>query len=790
MDETAHKQALWQKGLVRDLAALALLLALCLLFFWRIITPNLEDRASFRHGDFYDQFYAFAAFEYDQLSQGQLPLWNPHTFSGHPFLADVQSAVYYPLSLLNILLGTYWGFSAFALELEAIAHFFLAGIFTYLFAKRALNSRSGALISAVVFAFGGYLTSFPPLQLAILETVIWLPLILLLLDLGVTELGRRRRRRVLRQCSGLATCYLLLAGLVLGIAIFAGHPQSALHVAYLSVLYYLFRVWLVRKQEPGRIANWPAVTGLLAFILAGLGLAAAQLLPSVEFMRLSSRLELGYQELSGGFYYLDLLQILLPHSTGFWSPLYVGILPLLLVLFAIVLLLQGKAPGQTSRQRQRWQAETAFWTIVAGISLLLTLGGETFLYNLFYLFAPGFSLFRGQERAALGFSLALSMLAGYGFTAAIAGFKGIKPLEGSHRTLLRLIAALALVLGPMLALFFFGRSTAGTPPEGPMNAMLSLGVFVAMLLGGSLLWLLLCRRWSGKGLIGLGFALALILFDLFTVNARPNVQQRRIENQYRASGVIRELQAQDGIFRVHNEFRLPGNYGCIHGLEDTWGASPLRLASYERFVEQVPQERAWELLNVRYVVTWLDDLSTPAEPIYEEPAKRDEITYIHRLEAEPSRVWLVYETEVVSGEDEALARLAQPDFDPQREAVLYQPLESRLAGQPGGESRASLVGRSPSSLLVDVDQPADGLLLFSELHYPGWQAKVDGQPAPVLVADAILRAVEVPAGRHQVEVKFNPPSVKAGLVISAATLALVLTYGLWCLISHVRKPSA
>ena len=109
MSEESGKQAWWQQGYVRDLLALALLLLLCLLFFWRILTPNDADRGSFRQGDFYDQFYAFAAFEHSQLTAGELPLWNPYTFSGHPFLADVQAAVFYPLSLLTVLLSASGG---------------------------------------------------------------------------------------------------------------------------------------------------------------------------------------------------------------------------------------------------------------------------------------------------------------------------------------------------------------------------------------------------------------------------------------------------------------------------------------------------------------------------------------------------------------------------------------------------------------------------------------------------------------------------------------------------------
>ena len=82
-----------------DWLVLILLGFLVLLFHWRLLTPNLADRQSYLPGDFSYQFWAFSTFEARELSAGRLPLWNPYTFSGSPFWADVQSAIFYPFSL-------------------------------------------------------------------------------------------------------------------------------------------------------------------------------------------------------------------------------------------------------------------------------------------------------------------------------------------------------------------------------------------------------------------------------------------------------------------------------------------------------------------------------------------------------------------------------------------------------------------------------------------------------------------------------------------------------------------
>ena len=67
------------------------------------------------------------------------------------------------------------------------------------------------------------------------------------------------------------------------------------------------------------------------------------------------------------------------------------------------------------------------------------------------------------------------------------------------------------------------------------------------------------------------------------------------------------------------------------------------------------------------------------------------------------------------------------------------------------------------------------LLILSEPHYPGWQAAVDGQAAPILRANYILRSIPVPAGEHTVDLTFRPLSFTIGAIIS--TIALVLIGG-------------
>jgi len=726
-----------------DVGVVLLLACLCIFFFWRIITPNLANRGSFPEGDFADQFYAFGVYEAQRLFSGQLPLWNPHTFSGHPFLADVQSAIFYPLSLITLLLSLPWGFSLFALELEAIFHFFLAGLFTYLLAKRLLRDRRAALISSLVFTFGGYLTSYPSQQLAILEADVWLPLILLLLDIGLERLrGRSSGRGFLLP--------IALAGLAFGLALLAGHPQSAMYVFYVAAIYFAFRAYTNRVR-------WrPAVLAFGLFALLGFGLAAAQLLPSLEYMRLSSRAQTNYNEMSGGFPRQDPIQLLLPGSVSVMSPLYVGILPLLLAVLAPLL------------KRNR---EVIFWTCLAVGALLLSFGGNTFAYSPFYLFVPGFAIFRSQERAAFVFSFSLALLAGYGVRLLAQAMP--KPVKARFHGFYRFVTCLIWGALGLVLLTFYGFMDTGQVAGSIFSSALERSIPLVFLLTLSLGLLYLRLRRLVREQLLMGFFVAVIVFDLFTVNWKNNLQKTRPEEQYSPTVLTQILQGDEGVFRVYNEWRLPGNYGCVYGLEDIWGASPLYVGRYDELVYGLPIERVWQLLNVKYVITWRKALVPETEVLYEQP-KELETTYLHRLNEYGPRAYVVHQVEVIESDDKVLERLREPEFDPRQVVILPHRPDLALPSQVEGESSVVILERQPERMVLKVDMVANGLLVLSEVYYPGWRAYADGEEVPIYRADHVLRAVPLRAGHHRVEMVFDPPWPKVGLAVSGVTLLLAV----------------
>jgi uncharacterized membrane protein YfhO len=89
-----------------------------------------------------------------------------------------------------------------------------------------------------------------------------------------------------------------------------------------------------------------------------------------------------------------------------------------------------------------------------------------------------------------------------------------------------------------------------------------------------------------------------------------------------------------------------------------------------------------------------------------------------------------------------------------------------------------VVSRSIHSLTLQTAPSCKGLLVASEINYPGWQVYVDGKKKEILPTDLILRGVMLDGGQKLVEFRFRPDSLLRGMIISLATLGLLVLYSL------------
>ena len=98
-----------------------------------------------------------------------------------------------------------------------------------------------------------------------------------------------------------------------------------------------------------------------------------------------------------------------------------------------------------------------------------------------------------------------------------------------------------------------------------------------------------------------------------------------------------------------------------------------------------------------------------------------------------------------------------------------------------------LVAYEPNRLKYEVNSNTGGTIVFSEIYYPGWRSSIDGQEVPHGRANYILRAMNVPAGQHEVEFSFDPVSLQVTENIANIALGLL---ALVALVMAFRKVKA
>jgi len=687
-------------------------------FFW----PVLARRASFATGDFLLQYYPYHRFVSDQLWQGRLPLWNPFVYCGAPGLADPQLATFYPPSLLTSILAGRHGLPVIALEAEAIVHFCLVALFMYLFLNRLLGAWFPASVGALTFTFGGFLTSYPPQQLAILETSVWLPLLLLLIDLAITQ--------SLRYVSPIAIGF--------AVTIAAGHPQTVLYIGYACLLFAAWRAFSKRAPRDALVS----FAGVGAALFLGLPLAAVQVVPTVELAPLTARAALGYEAVSGGLSgWQQIAALIMPRSLG--DPaVYVGIVPLFLIPYGLVL--------ESSKDR-------FFWLGLAVLSFLAALGDVGPLYPLLYRLAPGFSLVRNQERALFLFSFALAVLTAHGAKALLSSRSGRWGKQVGRIAVLCTLPVILVLLALISGRF---RNVVATHQVEFLR-------LIAIAVASWLIVLIIALLGRRRPPVLQWLLVLLVLIDLH-LNSAMHKWSRPLMQTYPIWQVVRFIWADERRpFRISSEGLLPGdgNAGIIYGLEDVAGNSPMQLGRNRDLAESVEDEWAlWRLSNVKYALT-----TRYMERSGIVLSHQEDGLYLYLVSGGLPRAFLVYNVWRVDEPSEALRLLNRADYEPGLVAVIEAPPGARLYGQPAFRDlpvEVEVEMLSPTHLRLFPQSETEAFLVLSQPYYAGWRALVDGVEKPLIRTNYAFSGLFLPPGSHEVDFmkasRWIPPSLLGG----------------------------
>jgi len=696
----------------RDCLYLSLLALAVLIFFWQTWIPDPADRARFKAGDFTHIFFPARYYAASRLARGRLPLWNPFVSCGYPHFADPQAATFYPIAWVTAFL-TGGKLSLEALQWEAIFHFFLAGLFTYLFALYLTRNREGAFLAAISFTFSGYLTGFPPLQLSMLEADIWLPASLLAITLAIDRSS---------------LLWAGVSGLCLAMVLLAGRPQSYLTILPLTLAWLFYRAY-----KKG--LSWVKALQLMALTVAfWLGFGAIQLIPTWELTKLSERAAIHWENVSeGGFAWWELMGAVLPHVVGSYA-LYPGLIALILASWAV------------------WKKQGLFWFWVALASLFFSLGKNFALLPIFYLIQklafPGY--LRNVERAAIAFCFSVAMLASLGFVELNRGDEKLrKALGGTALTffLIWLLASLA------------SKAWPGQPPQ--YSWLLDSLAYDSLLL----LAIWSAFEFAGKSLRYLLLP-AILLLDLFTINMGRILEPARgIWPPFDVVEKFAPLQAIPGTFRIDGNESGFRDFGIFIGLENVSGMAPLQMAWHKEIMAEVEEITRLKLMNVHIVATQRDITHGSFKLLYE----RGGLKFYAFFGFNP-RAYLVSEVRKAQSNQEVVSILNSPDFAPESMAVVPSSFPNLPKAPLGASEGVKIIERGEAFTVLQVQAEVPRLLVYVESLYPGWRAEVDGHPATVYKVNGAFRGVIVPEGEHIVTFRYHPTSFYLGAGLSLVTL--------------------
>jgi hypothetical protein len=732
------------------------------------------------------QFASWRAFAASSLKAGHLPLWNPYTFSGEPFLGGYQSALFYPPNLIFLFLPL-----ERALDFSMLLHLVILGWGMYRWAiRRGSHPLSAALCGLALPLSGPVFPHMYAGHLSNLCAMAWAPW---LMD-GLERWWKHGQRGGFFQASA-AVC----------LQIFAGHAQYVFFTAVAA------GINAVAWSAADRAVRRRALPIVAACYAAAAALAAVQLLPGFAATAESVR----QGKVSWGYatqFFLpveNLLSFFVPNFFEYplhyyWGRWYPSELSAFLGASGVLLAGLGALAGARRRAVGRDLG-------VAALLLLLALGSETPLFRVLYDYVPGFGQIRGMSKFI--FPMALFLL-----LAASAGLDVLLRRERVPRKMAFIALAAGVVVGlagasfwtnpgPVIDLMRWAKSTGANqvPAEAFKDAALLAGIGthfgMALVLAGAI-FLAVGASWAGlarwpelRWIAPAAFALELLAYGAANVTVAPLFVEQSLPDDLRAF-----LAKNPGDYRILDLIvpQTGADNGFIAGAPDLWGNDPFVSRRYAEFITATqgydPNQATqyisefrnlppiYAILRCRYVIRVGKDSRGLDQPgIY--AGAPDPLP--HAL--------LVSDYQVRHDRDEIFQTMASRDFDPHRTVILESephPLPTPSAN-PG---TVRITDLSSDELAVEADVATPAILLITDPYSRDWRAVPlagsSQQSYEILPADYILRAIPLAAGHHHLLVEYAPPSFRTGRAISLAAFVLWIGAAAGLQLGGRRRPTA
>ena len=737
------------------------LAALCL--GWLVIAWPWISAAVTVPWDAKAQFLPQLQFLAQSFAKGESPFWTPYVFAGHPQIADPQSLIFSPPFLLMALLNP--APTAWAQDMTLYLLVLVSAAALMLWIRDRGWHPAGALIAALSYAFGAAM-AWRIQHVGQVMSLAYLPIVLLCLD-------RALDRRSLVYGAG--------AGAVAGLMVL-GRDQIALLAVYFLIAHVISHWWQA-KDRLRDIKGSIAPLGLAT--LAGALVIAVPVVLTLLIAGDSNRPSIDLEGAGRGSLHPALfLTLLAPDVFGsseivreYWGPpsmrwnttglyiaqnvgqMYFGAVPFFLLLWG----------GLAGLYRARGVR------LIAGALAAVTiygLGKYTPAFQVFHAIVPGVDLYRRPADAVFLMGFFASILAGYSLHCVLTG--SAPALARWQRLVLVAVPAVAFPVMIGLALHFGMLGDA----KG------HIAMAAVLVTGGAALFSFTLRQGQRQPILAAVLLIVFTIGDLAYSNGPggatalppstyevldPKTKNDTIALLKTKTAETASSTRRDRVEMVGFGFHWP-NASLTHSLDHTLGYNPLRLGGYTRatgagdtvglpgqkgFSALMPSYRSTlaDLLGLRFIAT-----SIPVEDI-DKNLKPGDLTllaqttdgYIYENPHALPRV--LFASKAHSADFDAMLKDGKwPETDIQTTVLL----EGTSDDKARASGRVAITSYHNTSVSIEAESPDGGWVVLNDVWQPWWFATVDGVEAPLLCANVIFRAVEVPSGRHTVAFTFQP----------------------------------
>ncbi len=786
-------------------------LVLLLFSFWHMLIPG-------RMLDCGDQLlgYPFKTFAASSLrSFDGIPKWNPYIFGGFPYIGAMHGDILYPSALMRIFLP-----SEYVLSLIFFIHFFLAGLFSFLFARKLGADDFESLLIGILYAFTGLIISqVNPGHDGKVIVEAFTPAVFLFLTKGVDE-GKLRN--------------YLFAGGFIGLCLLAPNVQ---------LTYYLLVgafIWFVSELIAKCGKNWKAYIPHIIFVtfslMLGFTIAAAQFIPFLKYSSLSPRAEgRGWEfATSWSMHPSEFFDSFIGGFSGlkekYWgsNPFklhteYMGIIPLLL------------APAAFFFRKKKYLRRPITFLSIAIFFLIVSFGGNTPIYRIFYSILPGFKKFRAPSISFFMFVFPMISL-------AAIGLKNIRENIKAKNILLVTASVLFFILlfSPMFA-EKFAQETGKLDLYKLFFSDFKRSIVISSLVLISITLLILSmKKFTGKRHFAFIAIFAIAFLDLVFINGKFVSEIKENNGNYRSASdiygkdrIVELIKSTDSLGRVipstYFDIELTGqgiipkenhssdNYLMANRLYSAGGYHGNQIQRYQDIIglpgtimfqqggfltENINLSRGMgikfqplstiiynELLrlsseNTESAIQFAYNIGLGKAGVIRilegQTIQAGDMVLIVDTLALP-RIFCVPQDTFIENDTTCLEFVVNPEFDFSKIIVLSE--ISQIKAEAGGTVSIDLY--SPDKIIANVHADGPTYIFVNDNYAPGWTATLNGEEVDVLRANYTFRAVAIPAkGDYQLIMTYNPSSVKLGFAVS---LFAILTWVISVIITSMKR---